>query len=69
MKNEESKKKSDIAGEWLAIGIGLGVAFGIIFENIGLWLPIGVCIGLVGPAMKKIKKNNKDNNPNESDKE
>ena len=69
MKNEESKKKSASAGEWLAIGIGLGVAFGIIFENIGLWLPIGVCIGLVGPAMKRIKKNNKDNNPNESDKE
>ena len=52
MKNEESKKKSAIAGEWLAIGIGLGVAFGIIFENIGLWLPFCVCIGLVGPAMK-----------------
>ena len=51
------------------MGIALGVAFGIIFENIGLWLPIGVCIGLVGPAMKRIKKNNKDNNPNESDKE
>ena len=38
MKNEESKKKSAIAGEWLAIGIGLGVAFGIIFavESEGL---------------------------------
>ena len=51
MKNEGRKKKPDIAGEWLAMGIALGVAFGIIFENIGLWLPIGVCIGLVGPAM------------------
>ena len=69
MKNEGRKKKPDIAGEWLAMGIALGVSFGIIFENIGLWLPIGVCIGLVGPAMKRIKKNNKDNNPNESDKE
>ena len=67
MKNE--KKKPDIADEGLAMGIALGVVFGIIFENIGLWLPIGVCIGLVGPAMKKIKKNNKDNNPNEPDKE
>ena len=72
MKNEEfrmknEKKKPDIAGEWLTIGIALGVAFGIIFDNIGLWLSIGVCIGLVGPAMKRIK-NNKNNN-NEPDKE
>ena len=51
------------------IGIALGVAFGIIFDNLGLWLPIGVCIGLVGPAMKSMKKNNKDNNTNEPDKE
>ena len=63
MKNEEfrmknEKKKPDIAGEWLTIGIALGVAFGIIFDNIGLWLPIGVCIGLVGPAMKRIKNKN-----------
>ena len=56
--NEGQKKKSAIEGEWLAMGIALGVAFGIIFENIGLWLPIGVCIGLVGPALKRIKKKN-----------
>ena len=59
--DEGQKKKSAIAGEWLAMGIALGVAFGIIFDNLGLWLPIGVCIGLVGPA--------KDNNTNEPDKE
>ena len=66
MKNEK-KKKSALADEWFVTGIALGVAFGIIFDNIGLWLPIGVCIGLVGPAMKRIK-NNKNNN-NEPDKE
>ena len=59
--DEGQKKKSAIAGEWLAMGIALGVAFGIIFDNLGLWLPIGVCIGLAGPAMKSMKKNNKDN--------
>ena len=53
--DEGQKKKSAIAGEWLAMGIALGVAFGIIFDNLGLWLPIGVCI--------------KDNNTNEPDKE
>ena len=58
MKNE--KKKSAIAGEWLAMGIALGVALGIIFDNLGLWLPIGVCIGLVVPALKKRMNKNKN---------
>ena len=65
--SNEPKKKSTLAEKWFGAGIALGVMFGIIFDNIGLWLPIGVCIGLVGPAMKRIK-NNKNNN-NEPDKE
>ena len=56
--NDDPKKKSAFADEWFGAGIALGVAFGIIFENLGLWLPIGVCIGLVGPAMKRIKNKN-----------
>ena len=39
--NNEPKKKSAFADEWFGAGIALGVAFGIIFENLGLWLPIG----------------------------
>ena len=62
--SEEPPKPSSITGEWFAMGVALGVAFGIIFDNLGLWLPIGVCVGLVGPAWKRIKKNN-----NEPDKE
>ncbi len=62
--SEEPPKKSIITGEWFIVGVALGVAFGIIFDNLGLWLPIGVCVGLVGPAWKRIKKNN-----NEPDKE
>ena len=54
--SEEQKKKSAFANEWFGAGIALGVAFGIIFDNIGLWLPIGVCIGLVVPALKKRKE-------------
>lgn len=65
--SEEPPKKSIITDEWFIVGVALGVAFGIIFDNLGLWLPIGVCIGLVRPAMKRIK-NNKNNN-NEPDKE
>ena len=58
--NNDPKKKSAFADEWFGAGIALGVAFGIIFENLGLWLPIGVCIGLVGPAWKKIKNNHNE---------
>lgn len=67
-KDEDSKKRTGITDEWFVIGIALGVMFGIIFENIGLWLPIGVCIGLVGPALKRMKKKYKNNN-NEPNKE
>lgn len=63
--SNEPKKKSSLADEWFVLGISLGVAFGIIFDNIGLWLPLGVCIGLVGPAWKKRMK--KDNNHNGQD--
>ena len=63
----EERKKPALGGEWLAVGIALGVAFGIIFGNIALWLPLGVCAGLAGPALKRIM--NQDNNTNEPDKE
>ena len=42
MRNEAPKKQST-NNEWFVMGIALGVMFGIIFENISLWLPIGVC--------------------------
>ena len=58
--SNEPKKKSSLDEKWFVLGISLGVVFGIIFDNIGLWLPLGVCIGLVGPAWKK--RMNKDNN-------
>ncbi len=34
-------------GAGLAIGAGLGVALGAALHNIGVWLPIGVALGLV----------------------
>ncbi len=67
MDEEPKKKISASANNWLIIGIALGVTFGIIFDNISLWLPIGVCIGLVGPVWKKRMKNK--NNINDKNKE
>ena len=48
MKEEEkSKKESEY---YIGVGLCLGIAFGVVFDNIGL----GICLGLVfGVAMQK----------------
>jgi hypothetical protein len=33
----------------LAVGVGLGTALGVALDNIGVWLPIGVAMGLLLP--------------------
>jgi hypothetical protein len=33
---------------WLAIGISLGTALGVILNNIGVWLSVGVVLGVLG---------------------
>lgn len=53
--NKNGKSPQD-AGRYLVIGISLGVAFGIIFDNLAVWLCLGVGIGLLAPQFLK-KKN------------
>ena len=31
---------------WIAIGAGVGVAMGLVMDNLALWLAIGVGVGL-----------------------
>jgi len=31
---------------WTAVGAGVGVALGLIMNNLGLWLAVGVAIGI-----------------------
>ena len=59
MKEDNSFKNKDTEGNYLAIGMGLGVAFGIIFDNLALWISLGVLFGLVLNSMQK-KKNDKE---------
>ena len=40
--------------QWLAIGLSLGVLFGIAMDNIGLGMMIGVAIGLWGDPVAEI---------------
>lgn len=39
---------------WLAIGLSLGVLFGIAMDNIGLGMMIGVAIGLWGDSVAEM---------------
>ena len=41
---QKQKDKGNIDGSSLSIGLSLGTAFGIIFDNLALWLPLGVAM-------------------------
>ena len=48
------------SGSGLAIGLSLGVLFGIVTDNIGLGMMLGVAAGLcIDPAIGALKKNKK----------
>ena len=51
---------SNDSGSALAVGLSLGVLFGIVMDNIGLGMMLGVAVGLcTGPAISVLKKNTK----------
>ncbi len=51
---------SNDSGSALAVGLSLGVLFGIVMDNIGLGMMLGVAVGLcTGPAISVLKKNKK----------
>ena len=56
-KDNKQDKKQQAAGSYLAIGLGLGVAFGIIFDNLPVWMCLGTGIGLLAPSFFKKKDN------------
>ena len=41
----------------MVIGLSLGVAFGIIFDNVPVWMCLGTGIGLLAPSFFKKKDN------------
>ena len=54
-KDPQPKKTSDQIGQWLAIGAGLGVVFGIIYHNIAMGITFGAALGLVFGAAISLK--------------
>lgn len=50
--------RSDSSGAGLAIGLSLGILFGIAADSIGLGMMLGVAVGLcAGPAVGAKRKN------------
>lgn len=54
-KDNKPGKKQKEAGGSMIIGLSLGVVFGIIFDNLPVWMCLGMGIGLLAPSffMKK----------------
>lgn len=54
--NKQGKKQKEAGGSMI-IGLGLGVVFGIIFDNLPVWMCLGMGIGLLAPSFFKKKDN------------
>lgn len=46
-------------GFWIGISIMVGSIVGVLTDNIGIWLPVGVAIGVALETTQKIKKTTK----------
>jgi len=38
---------NDLLGRWIAIGLGVGAALGIAFDNLGIGVGVGLALGIV----------------------
>ena len=61
-RREIRRKKETVqagdSGSGLAVGLSLGVLFGIVMDDIGLGMMTGVAVGLcVGPAVAMLRRN------------
>ena len=54
-KEPQPKKTSDQIGGWLATGAGIGVTFGIIFDNLAICILMGAALGLVFGAALSLR--------------
>ena len=54
-KDPKKKKTSDQISDWLVIGAGIGITFGIIFDNLPIGISIGAALGLIFGAALSLK--------------
>ena len=53
---QDGKKKDKNTADYLAVGISLGVVFGLIWDNPALGLGLGVAFGLLAGRFKSRDK-------------
>lgn len=54
-KDPQPKKPQDQISDWFVIGAGIGVTFGIIFDNLAIGITFGAALGLVFGAAFSLK--------------
>ena len=54
-KDPQPKKPQDQISDWFIIGAGIGIAFGIIFDNLPIGISIGAALGLIFGAALSLK--------------
>ena len=65
--NKKSDHNFQVTG--ISVGLCLGVAFGLMFDNLAIGISVGLCLGLaIGTAIDKDKKD-KDINENSDETE
>ena len=66
-KDDKQGKKQKSAGGSMVVGLSLGVAFGIIFGNLPVWMCLGIGLGLFAPSFLKKKDNDTDDGKDDAD--
>lgn len=49
--------KNKRMGLWLAIGVSIGAAVGVVTDELAVWISIGVALGLIMGMQKKSPNN------------
>jgi hypothetical protein len=54
-------KKENVQSKSIGIGMIIGCVIGMVTDNIGLWLSLGLVFGVAYGQTQKAKGNNEDN--------
>ena len=47
------KKLKEQKGFWIGVGVMVGTTVGVLTDNIGIWLPLGIAIGVALETTQK----------------
>jgi hypothetical protein len=63
-KDKKQTREFKTGEKYIAFGVVFGTLVGVLTDNIGLWLAIGIAIGVGMAAQHKIKNNEGGETPN-----